>query len=132
MNSNNPIPDITPAERGLLAHLRCRPGLYLGEASLRNFNHMANGYCCAMRMTGNEAEHVLLTEGLNEFTAAWYGDSLGGRNCFSMIAAHEPDDAGALERFFEILDAYLVRMGYEPLPEWDGNADYLNLSEIGE
>lgn len=128
MNSNKPVPDITPVERRLLSHLRCKPGLFLGQASLRNFNHMANGYCFAMRMTGDQAEHNLLPDGLNAFTADWYGESMGGHSCFSMIAAHEPDDGKALETFFEILDAYLVRMGYEPLPEWDGNADYMNLS----
>lgn len=119
--------DITPVERDLLSHLRRRPGLFLGEASLRNFNHMANGYCQAMTVTGNQSAHNLLPEGLNEFTAGWYGERMGTRNCYSIISDHESDDAKALERFFEILDAYLVSLGYAPLPVWDGSADDLQI-----
>lgn len=112
------ICDITPFERRLLSRLRHCPALYLGEPSLRNFSHMSGGYRYAMQTVGMRQEHNLLPDGLNEFTDRWYGGGMGTRDCFSLIALHEPDDAKALERFFEILDACLAELGFAPIPVW--------------
>lgn len=107
--------DITPDERRMLSGLRHCPALYLGSASLRDFFHMSNGFRLAMQNVGQWEQHNLLPEGLNEFTNRWYGGDLGTRNWYSMIALHEPDDAASLETFFEILDAYLLELGYAPI-----------------
>ena len=114
--------DITPRERAMLARLRFCPAVYLGEASLRNFGHMAGGYLEAVRNAGVRDRHNLLPDGLNEFTASYLRIDPGTRNCFTMIAEAEPDDAKALTRFFEILDAYLAELGAEPMPivrDWE-------------
>ena len=108
--------DITPRERVMLAQLRFCPAVFLGEASLRNFEHMAGGYQAAVRNARVRERHNLLPDGLNEFTATRLQIDPGTRNCFTMIAQAEPDDAKALATFFEILDAYLIDMGREPLP----------------
>lgn len=115
MEKQTHIADITPFERTLLSKLRDRPALYLGTPSLRDFNHMADGYQFAMQTVGQRERHNLLPEGLNEFTARYYGESLGGRNAFTMIFHRVSDDTEALEQFFVILDAYLVSLGYAPL-----------------
>ena len=115
MEKHNHIPDITPTERVLLSNLRDRPELYLGTASLRNFNHMANGYQFAMQTVGLQEQHNLLPEGLHEFTARSYGESLSGLSVFALISRHTGDDAEALAQFFVILDDYLISLGYVPL-----------------
>lgn len=108
--------DITPYERALLARLRFCPQTFLGEKSLRNFCHMSGGYQFAMQTAGLRAQHNLLPEGLNDFTAEYLNVSPGAMDCFTMIARAEPDDEKALDLFFRILDAYLERTGLEPLP----------------
>ena len=115
MEKHNHIPDITPTERSLLSYLRDRPELYLGTASLRNFNHMANGYQFAMQTAGLQEQHNLLPEGLHEFAARSYGESLSGLSAFTLIDRHTDDDAEALAQFFGILDDYLISLGYAPL-----------------
>lgn len=115
MNSTPSVADITPAERALLSRLRFCPGAFLGEPSLRNFRHMSAGYRCAMQTAMIGHQHNLLPEGLNEFTARLYGGDMGTRDCFSIIALHEPDDAKALDAFFTILDEYLTELDYAPL-----------------
>ena len=112
---HNHILDITPTERALLSNLRDRPELYLGTASLRNFNHMANGYQFAMQTVGLQEQHNLLPEGLHEFAARYYGEDVNGLSVFSLIARHTGDDAEALAQFFVILDDYLISLGYAPL-----------------
>ena len=112
---NPVICDITPLERGLLSQLRHCPALHLGTASLRNFFHMSSGYQFAMQTAGLREQHNLLPDGLNEFTNRWYGGGMGSRNWYSMIALLERDDAAALGIFFEILDAYLLELGYAPI-----------------
>ena len=116
MNHQEKIRDITPCERELLARLRFRPEVFLGDVSLRNFFHMSSGYQYAMQTAGLPDVHNLLPDGLNHFTERWYGGEMGTRNWYSMIALHEPDDAEALVCFFEILDAYLMELGFAPLP----------------
>ena len=114
--------EITPMERAMLARIRFCPEVFLGEGSLRNFRHMAAGYQAAMRNAGLRNLHNLLPDGLNEFTASRLNISHDARDCFSMIAEVEQDDTKALMRFFEILDAYLVHLGTEPLPvvsDWE-------------
>ena len=116
MNLATTIRDITPQERRLLSRLRFCPGVFLGEPSLRNFCHMSGGYRYAMQTAGLLDAHSLLPDGLNEFMARYLNVDPGRtRNCFTMIAEAEPDDAKALERFFVILDAYLVELGFKPL-----------------
>lgn len=118
---NRAVSDITPQERRLLSRLCHCPALFLGEPSLRNFAQMSGGYQYAMQTVGLRQEHNLLPDGLDKFTDRWYGGGMGTRNCFSMIALQEPDDARALDRFFEMLDAYLAELGYDPIPAWEGD-----------
>lgn len=82
---------------------------------------MSGGYAYAMQTAGVWEAHILLPEGLNAFTDRWYGGDLGTRSWYSMIALHEPDDSKALEQFFVILDAYLLELGYAPIPGWEEN-----------
>jgi len=112
--------DITPHERGLLARLRFCPAVFLGEPSLRNLRHMANGYQFAMETAGLRQLHNLLPEGLREFTARYLNVTAGSRDCFTMISEREPDDAAALTLFFEILDACLEDRGLMPLEKIHG------------
>lgn len=113
------IKDITPTERNILSQLRWRPALFLGIKSLRNFEHMTNGYAYAMNITGEGRNHIILPDGLNEYTARCLNVSQNVQNAFSLIAQREPDDEKALDLFFDILDSYLLFLGYAPIPDWN-------------
>ncbi len=113
------IKDITPPERSILSQLRWRPALYLGVKSLRNFEHMTNGYEFAMNIAKESVNHIILPDMLNEYTAKYLNVPQDVRNAFGLIAEREPDDEKALDLFFDILDSYLLFLGYAPIPDWN-------------
>ena len=110
MCEQSEIRDITPYERKILSRLKWHPSLFLCTPSLRNFEHMTSGYHFAMKTVAEDGNHNILPDGLNEFTAGYFGRGLSSHNCFSMISLYEPDDEKALDLFFIILDAYLVSL----------------------
>lgn len=124
------IQDITPHERKMLSQIKWKPGLCLGEVSLRNFEQMTNGYAYAMQVVGASEKHIILPDGLNEFTASYLNQEQSTYNCFGLIMKREPDDAKALNLFFEILDFYLISLGYSPIPIWDEQGGILDIQFV--
>lgn len=122
----NPKPsDISPCERELLSHLKKRPGAYLGRVELSRFVHWVHGYDCAVS-AANLSEHNILPEGLQEFVAMKYlGETQTAKGWFELIFETEPDEEKALKLFFDLLDEYLVSLGYAPIPDWDDIKDNL-------
>ncbi|MCH5348585.1 MAG: hypothetical protein J1E40_04615 [Oscillospiraceae bacterium] len=121
------IKDITEYERWLLASLKKRPGMYLGKTSLTNFVNWSNGYGIAMSITNNDPEHNILPDGLHDYAAMKYlGHTETSYGWFSLILQKEPDEEKAFYIFFEMLDEYLVSLGYEPIPEWEDIKDKLS------
>lgn len=114
------ILDITKDERMHLSRLKERPGAFLGRIELTRFLNWVGGYGAALSMTKLYSERVLLPDGLNDYAAVKYlGHTRTVLNCFHIILEKEPDETKALDIFWELLDEYLVSLGYEPLPDWD-------------
>lgn len=117
--------DIAPLERKILSCIKNRPGLYLGSCDLMALGHFMDAFELAA-VAFDKTSHIMTPPGINEFTASYYNDS-SSRDCFSMITCHEPDKETAFSKFFELLDCYLVRLGYEPLPEVSQDTNVHNL-----
>ena len=112
--------DITKDERMFLCGLKRRPGLYLGKTTLTGFVGFVHGYKAALIMTKLYSERVILPDGLNDYAAMKYlGHTRTALNCFHLILEKEPNETKALDIFWELLDEYLVGLGYEPIPDWD-------------
>ena len=121
------IKDITEFERMFLASIKRRPGMYLGKTSLTNFANFSDGYAVAMGITNNRSEHMILPGGLNDYAAMKYlGHTKTAYGWFSLILKKEPDEEKAFYIFFEMLDEYLVSLGYEPIPDWEDIKDKYN------
>ncbi|MBD5140418.1 MAG: hypothetical protein HDT25_03245, partial [Ruminococcus sp.] len=111
--------DITKDERMLLSRLKNRPGAFLGRIELTRFLNWVNGYEIALGMTKLYSERVLLPD-LNDYAAMKYlGHTRTALNCFHLILEKEPNETKALDIFWELLDEYLVGLGYEPIPDWN-------------
>ncbi len=110
------VKDITPFERDFLSRLRARPPLYLGNRSLERLSHFIDGYSFAVWAHGLDSNHTVWLSGMNEFTADHFEILLQYYDSIGMILQYYPDDGTALKAFFEILDAYLLSLGYAPIP----------------
>lgn len=111
--------DITKDERMLISRLKNRPGMYLGRIELTRFINWVVGYACALTTTRLYSERVLLPDGLNDYAAMKYlGHTRTSLNCFHIILEKEPDEEKAFDLFWELLDEYLISLGYEPIPDW--------------
>lgn len=110
--------DITPDERKLLSNLKKRPGMYLGKAELSRFVNWSMGYDIAMYITKQNKEHNILPGGLHEYAAMKYlGHTETAEGWFTLILQNEPNEQKALQIFFNMLDKYLISLGYEPIPD---------------
>ncbi|MDE7289678.1 MAG: hypothetical protein K2N71_09305 [Oscillospiraceae bacterium] len=111
--------DITKDERMHLSMLKRRPGAFWGRIELTRFLNWVNGYEIALGMTKLYSERVLLPD-LNDYAAIKYlGHTRTALNCFHIILEKEPDEEKAFDLFWELLDEYLVGLGYKPIPDWD-------------
>lgn len=118
--------DITRDERMLLSSLKRRPGMYLGKASLTAFVNWVDGYKSALMTTKLYSERVILPDGLHDYASIKYlGHTATVKGWFSIILEKEPNEKKALEIFWELLDEYLVSLGYEPIPLFEDIEDEL-------
>lgn len=118
MNEN--ISDITEDERYILASLKRRWGLYISKNTLTAFADWVSGYAGALTMTKLYTERIILPYGLHEYAALKYlGNTETVEAWQTLILKNEPDEKKALEIFWEILDEYLLSLGYKPLPSWE-------------
>lgn len=110
--------DITHDERIFLSNLRTRPGLYLGnDVILTAFSHLIGGMELMPHIHGEYRKYCIIPDGFNEFVAMHYlGHAETARNWTSLIQIHEINDHTAFEKFWELLDEYLISLGYEPIP----------------
>lgn len=112
--------DITKDERMLLSGLKRRPGLYIGKTTLTGFVGFVHGYKNALMMTKLYSERVILPDGLNDYAAMKYlGHTETSKGWFTLILENEPDEKKAFDLFWEVLDEYLVSLGYAPIPDCD-------------
>ncbi len=137
--------DLSAEKRQFLSALRARPGLYLGSNGLfSEFVQFENGYnCCAM--LHQQDQERLIPQGFTEFVAMHYlGTDRTAMNWALLILQHEMDERIAFQKFWELLDDYLVSSGFSPLPVTErhtgkyehpdgiGHIMYTDLSEIAD
>lgn len=109
--------DYTPEEREFLTIFRKRPGMYLGtDGILSDFVHFMHGWQAAGYFSSQDIK--LIPDGFQEFVAMRYlGKEMTPMGWYSLILEKEPDERRAFQIFWELLDKYLVSLGYEPIPE---------------
>jgi hypothetical protein len=93
---------------GLLDAIRERPAMYMGERSLSALWHYLHGYIEALRFHDIATRDVLPPD-FHDWVAYrlhFYESTSGYRN---MILKRVPDEAAALDRFFELLDDHRAR-----------------------
>ena len=108
--------DITREERELLTRLRERPGIYLGTESLYALDQFIHGYQAASLL--HYLHDVrLIPEEFQDFVEDYYFIRSGTPMRWStLILQHQPDDRKALEKFWELLNEYLVSVDCEEIP----------------
>lgn len=126
------IRDITKDERMLLSSMKRCPGLYLGTTTLKNFITWIFGYEEALRITGLYSEREILPDGIVDYVALKYTGSteIPSSGWTSIILEKEPDEKKAFFVFFELLDEYLISLGYEPISLFEDIEDELKKQRI--
>ena len=106
--------DISPDVREFLRLLKSRPGMYLGKESLNALWHFLNGIIFYKDAFDKGSDRVIIPDGFTDFVEKYYGEHWTF-NHFHYVLHFENDDKKALFKWFELLDEYLISLGYEPL-----------------
>ena len=120
MTDKRPL-DITPKEREVYALIKNYPGLPLGQNyGLSALEAMSFGYIAALTNAGAKDSNVFIPDGFVDYVII----KLHGkqalretRGAFNAIRMVEEDDKKGLKMFIDLLDEYLVSLGYEPILE---------------
>lgn len=113
------IEDITLEERELLSKLKKRPGMYLGSPKLTDFVHWYQGYEAALITLKLHHKHRILPENFGWYvTEKYLGHRETAMGWWMFILQENADEKEALKIFFDLLDEYLVYLGYEKIPEY--------------
>ncbi len=115
------VSDLSPKIRTLLASVRKRPGMYLNEPTLEQFVVWLDGYKGALLTAKRfKACYRFLPEGFERYVIEKCGGEKGTpHEWWQFVLQQEPDGKKALLAVFELLDEYLVSLGYAPIPEWE-------------
>ena len=115
------IRDITPQEREIYGFVKSFPGLALGHSvGLSSLEAMSFGYISALSNTGAKDERVFIPEGFVDYVITkLHGKQAAkeGVGIFNAIRMVEKDEKKGLSLFVQLLDEYLIQLGYEPIPE---------------
>lgn len=117
MNQFSHAADISPQVRNLYSQLRTRPGLFLGNSgeSLTLLETYLRGLMGISLMEQTPSEYVFLPDGFLAYVIAHYHRKEDARNYASIIRQEEAGERAAFLKFWELLDAYLVSLGYAPI-----------------
>jgi hypothetical protein len=93
------------SEGNILEQIRSRPALFLGTRSLSALQHFVNGYSEARRELGLSSPNPLPPD-IHDWVAyrLHFRESTSGY--VNMVLKRIPDEAQALERFFELVDEH--------------------------
>ena len=109
--------DISPEMREFYKWLRGRPGMYIGSNNIRDLNVFMQGMrSCATTFIKENEKPVFIPEGFTEYVEAYYGEHMS-LNSFSFVEILEKDSKNAIAKWFELLDSYLISLGYDPIPK---------------
>ncbi len=136
---NSKIEDISPEVRALYKLLRNRTEMYLynyGHSSknLMLFYNFIKGtmlnktksdktidllddiIVLLENWTTNIDKFTYIPDGFNEFVAEYYNVALNSQCYYSLILSNEIGEEKAFDKFWKLLDEYLIKLGYEPIP----------------
>jgi len=107
--------DISQKERALLAMIQKRPPMFIGEYSLSKLQTFFAGYNGALRNYAmDHTTYRIIPKGFDEFVAEKYKLS----PCMGytrIILQHMTDGKEAIEVFFQLLDEFLEKNGFDPI-----------------
>ncbi len=110
--------DISPEIRKLYSEIRTRPGLFLGGGHGENLTLLETylyGMQYAYRLTQPDAATVFLPDGFNDYVTSHYHRRKDARNYASIIRQEEAGERAGFFKFWELLDSYLMQLGYTPI-----------------
>lgn len=113
---DNKINDISPEMREFYKWLRGRPGMWTGSNEIHDLNVFMQGMTTGAKIFLKEEEPVIIPEGFTGYVENYYGERMNF-NSFSFVEHLEKDSKNAIAKWFELLDDYLVSLGYEPIPQ---------------
>lgn len=115
--------DISKEARYFYKWCRSRPGIFLGSNSIRFLMHFIDGWIlgqCKLvddKMVRSEDAPVIIPDGFYEYIDKYYGKNLSRNafNTFSYVEYVEDDKENAIFKWFDLLEDYLVSLGYDPI-----------------
>lgn len=107
--------DISPDVRELLKKLKARPAVFLGNENISKFAAFIDGMNIYRLFFDKDSERVFIPDGFNEYVAERYGICQTPLDSFGLVQKDEPDESAALFKWFDLLDEYLISLGYELL-----------------
>lgn len=114
--------DISPEIRKLYENLYARPGMYIGYPGVAGGENLTllstfiNGMSyCSFIKNNNAENYIFIPDGFNEYVADYYKVNQNAHNYYSMIVLKESGETEAFEKFWELLNKYLVLLDYKPL-----------------
>lgn len=107
--------DISPDVRELLKKHKSKPAVFLGNENISKFAVFIDGMNMYRLFFDKDSERVFIPEGFNEYAASRYGICQTPLNSFGLVQKDESDESAALFKWFDLLDEYLISLGYEPL-----------------
>ena len=130
--------DISPEIREFFEKLKLRPGMYFGSQTIYHLRNYIWGMQNALSLYYEPDEiPVVIPEGFKGFIDERYFDeeNRGGPmdSFYKVLELEGFNEETALFRWFEILDEYLVSLGYEPIGckgKWPGNIGLTKLDEL--
>ena len=129
--------DISPEIRKFLEKLKIRPGMYMGKQDIYHLRSYILGMENALSLYYEPDEvPVVIPEGFKNFIDERYFDeeNRGGSmdSSFKVLELEGFNEETALFRWFEILDEYLVSLGYEPIEYKGKRPPYIGLKKLDE
>ena len=130
--------DISPEIREFFEKLKLRPGMYFGSQTIYHLRNYIWGMQNALSLFYKQDEiPVVIPEDFKDFIDERYNDeeNRGGPmdSFYKVLELEGFNEETALFRWFEILDEYLVSLGYEPIGckgKWPGNIGLTKLDEL--
>lgn len=118
--------DISPKMREFYKWLRGRPGMFIGSNDIHDLNVFMQGMkSCASAFFDEKEKPVLIPEGFTKYVEDYYGEHMSF-NSFSFVEHLDNETNNGIAKWFELLDSYLISLGYEPIPEIVTNSDRVN------
>ena len=93
--------------------------MWIGSNEIHDLNTFMQGMIsCANVFFEEDEKPVLVPEGFNEYVEAYYGKHMNFKS-FTFVEYLEKVQTDHIAKWFELLDSYLISLGYEPIQKID-------------